>query len=35
VGFVSGSTIFNSSTIEPGQLCVTMSGIALGCVERT
>jgi hypothetical protein len=27
--------IFSSSTIEPGHPCVTMSGIALGCLERT
>jgi hypothetical protein len=35
VGLVSGSMIFNCSMIEPGQPCVTMSGSASSCFERT
>ena len=35
VGLVSGSTIFSCSMIEPGQPCVTMSGNAFSCFERT
>jgi hypothetical protein len=27
--------IFSCSTIEPGHPCVMMSGMALGCLERT
>ena len=34
-GLVSGSIIYSSSMIEPGQPCVTMSGKALGFFERT
>jgi hypothetical protein len=32
---VSGSMIFSCSMIEPGHPCVTMSGNALSCFERT
>ena len=35
VGLVSGSMIFSCSMIEPGQPCVTMSGSASSCWERT
>ena len=35
VGLVSGSMIFNSSMIEPGQPCVTMTGNAFGFFDRT
>ena len=35
VGLVSGSTIFSCSTTEPGHPCVTMSGNAFSCLERT
>jgi hypothetical protein len=35
VGSVSGSMIFNCSMIEPGQPCVTISGSASSCRERT
>ena len=35
VGLVSGSMIFNCSTTDPGHPCVTMSGSALACCERT
>ena len=35
VGFVRGSMSFSCSTIEPGQPCVTMTGNAFGCFERT
>ena len=35
VGSVSGSMIFNCSTIEPGQPWVTITGMALSCFERT
>ena len=35
VGLVSGSMIFSCSMIEPGQPCVTMSGNAFSCFERT
>ena len=35
VGSVSGSMIFSCSMIEPGQPCVTMSGSASSCRERT
>ena len=35
VGLVSGSTIFSCSMTEPGQPCVTMSGRAFSCFERT
>ena len=35
VGSVSGSMIFSCSMIEPGQPCVTMSGSAPSCWERT
>ena len=35
VGSVSGSMIFNCSIVEPGHPCVTISGSALSCSERT
>src|SRR5205823_12264849 len=35
VGLVSGSMIFSCSTVEPGHPCVTMSGSASSCPERT
>ena len=35
VGLVSGSMIFSCSMIEPGHPCVTMSGSASSCWERT
>ena len=35
VGLVSGSMIFSCSMIEPGHPCVTMSGNAFVCFERT
>jgi hypothetical protein len=35
VGFVSGSTVSSSSTIEPGQPWVMISGSAPWCRERT
>ena len=35
VGFVSGSMILSCSTIEPGHPCVTISGSASSCWERT
>src|SRR5947209_19207181 len=35
VGLVSGSMIFNCSMIEPGHPCVTLTGNAFGCLERT
>ena len=35
VGFVSGSMIFSCSMIDPGQPCVTISGSASSCCERT
>ena len=35
VGLVSGSTIFSCSMIEPGHPCVTISGSASWCGERT
>jgi hypothetical protein len=35
VGFVSGSMTFSCSMIEPGQPCVTISGSASSCWERT
>src|SRR5580704_1724481 len=35
VGLVSGSIIFSCSTTEPGHPCVTMSGNAFSCFERT
>ena len=35
VGLVRGSMIFSCSMIEPGQPCVTMSGSASSCWERT
>jgi hypothetical protein len=35
VGSVSGSMIFICSVIEPGQPCVTISGNAFSCFERT
>ena len=35
VGLVSGSMIFSCSMIEPGHPCVTMSGSAFLCFERT
>ena len=35
VGLVSGSIIFICSIIEPGQPCVTTSGSAFSCFERT
>ena len=35
VGSVSGPMIFSCSMIEPGQPCVTMSGSASSCFERT
>ena len=35
LGLVSGSMIFNCSVIEPGHPCVTMSGNAFSCLERT
>ncbi len=35
VGSVSGPMIFSCSMIEPGQPCVTMSGSASSCGERT
>ncbi len=35
VGFVSGSMIFSCSMIEPGHPCVTISGSASSCWERT
>ena len=35
VGSVSGPMIFSCSMIEPGQPCVTISGSASSCRERT
>ena len=35
VGLVSESMIFISSMIEPGHPCVTISGNAFSCFERT
>jgi hypothetical protein len=35
VGSVSGSMIFSCSMIEPGHPCVTISGNASSCGERT
>ena len=35
VGLVSGSMIFICSMIEPGHPCVTISGSAFWCFERT
>ena len=35
VGFVNGSMILSCSMIEPGHPCVTMSGSAFSCFERT
>ena len=35
VGLVSGSMIFICSMIEPGHPCVTISGNAFACFERT
>jgi hypothetical protein len=35
VGRVSGSMIFSCSTVEPGHPCVTISGNAFSCSERT
>ncbi len=35
VGLVSGSMIFSCSMIEPGHPCVTISGSASSCWERT
>ena len=35
VGSISGSMIFSCSMTEPGHPCVTMSGNALSCFERT
>ena len=35
VGLVRGSMIFICSMIEPGHPCVTMSGSAFSCLERT
>ncbi len=35
VGSVSGPMIFSCSMIEPGQPCVTISGKAFWCFERT
>ena len=35
VGLVSGSMIFSCSTVEPGHPCVTISGNASSCSERT
>ena len=32
---VSGSMIFSCSMIEPGHPCVTISGSASSCFERT
>ena len=35
VGLVSGSMILSCSIVEPGQPCVTISGSASSCSERT
>src|SRR5271170_2824355 len=35
VGLVSGSIIFNCSMTDPGHPCVTISGNAFSCFERT
>ena len=35
VGLISGSMIFSCSITEPGHPCVTMSGNAFSCFERT
>ena len=35
VGLVSGSMILSCSMTEPGQPCVTISGKACSCFERT
>jgi len=35
MGLVSGSMIFSCSMIEPGHPCVTISGSASWCWERT
>ena len=35
VGLVSGSMIFSCSMTEPGHPCVTISGSAFSCFERT
>jgi hypothetical protein len=35
VGLVSGSMILSCSMIEPGQPCVTISGSASSCPDRT
>jgi hypothetical protein len=35
VGLASGSMIFSCSMIEPGHPCVTTSGSASACFDRT